>query len=68
VMLYIRFPLSLQNGEDMLHKRSIEISHETVRFWWTGSVRCSPPKLDRRVDRVLAYKPWLRYRRRLIPP
>lgn len=34
VMLYIRFPLSLRNVEDLLHERSVEISHETVRFWW----------------------------------
>jgi len=34
VMLYIRFPLSLRNVEDLLHERGIEISHETVRFWW----------------------------------
>ena len=33
-MLYIRFPLSLRNVEDLLHERGIEISHETVRFWW----------------------------------
>jgi hypothetical protein len=30
VMLYIRFPLSLRNVEDLLHERGIEISHETV--------------------------------------
>ena len=34
VMMYIRFRLSLRNVEDLLHKRGIEISHETVRFWW----------------------------------
>lgn len=34
VMLYVRFPLSLRNVEDLLHERSVEISHETVRFWW----------------------------------
>ena len=34
VMLYIRFPLSLRNVEDLLHERGVEISHETVRFWW----------------------------------
>jgi putative transposase len=34
VMLYIRFPLSLCNVEDLLHERGIEISHETVRYWW----------------------------------
>ena len=34
VMMYIRFPLSLRNIEDLLHERGIEISHEAVRFWW----------------------------------
>ena len=34
VMLYVRFPLSLRNVEDLLHERGIEISPETVRFWW----------------------------------
>jgi transposase-like protein len=34
VMLYIRFPLSLPNVEDLLHEQGIEISHETVRYWW----------------------------------
>ena len=35
VMMYIRFPLSLRNVEDLLHERGIDISHETVRFWWS---------------------------------
>ena len=34
VMMYIRFPLSLRNVEDLLHERGIDISHEAVRFWW----------------------------------
>jgi putative transposase len=34
VMMYIRFPLSLRNMEDLLHERGIDISHETVRYWW----------------------------------
>ena len=34
VMLYIRYPLSLRNVEDLLHERGIDVSHETVRFWW----------------------------------
>ena len=33
-MLYVRFPLSLRNVEDLLHERGIDESHETVRFWW----------------------------------
>jgi len=32
VMLYIRFPLSLRNVEDLLHERGIDVSHESVRF------------------------------------
>ena len=43
-MLYVRFPLSLRNVEDLLHERGIEVSHETVRFWWRGSGRCSRPR------------------------
>jgi len=34
VMIYVRYPLSLRNLEDLLHERGIDISHETVRFWW----------------------------------
>ena len=30
----MRFPLSLRNVEDLLHERGIEVSHETIRFWW----------------------------------
>src|ERR1700728_1259723 len=33
VMLYVRYPLSLRNVEDLLAERGIDISHETVRFW-----------------------------------
>jgi putative transposase len=33
-MMYVRYPLSLRNVEDLLAERGIDISHETVRFWW----------------------------------
>jgi len=33
VLMYIRFPLSLRNVEDLLHERGIDISYETVRTW-----------------------------------
>ena len=32
-MLYIRFPLSLRNVEDLLHERGIDVCHESVRLW-----------------------------------
>ena len=34
VMMYVRFPLSMRNVEDLLAEREIEICHETVRHWW----------------------------------
>lgn len=34
VTMYVRFPLSLRNVEDILHERGIDVSHESVRFWW----------------------------------
>jgi putative transposase len=34
VMLYVRFPPSLRTVEDLLHERGIDVSHETVRYWW----------------------------------
>ena len=43
VMMYVRYPLSLRNIEDLLAERGINISHETVRFWWTGLARLSGP-------------------------
>ena len=36
VMMYIRFPLSSRQVEDLLHERGIDISYETVclvRYW-----------------------------------
>ena len=34
VMLYVRYPRSLRNVEDLLAERGIDICHETVRLWW----------------------------------
>jgi transposase-like protein len=34
VLMYVRFPLSLRNVEDLLFERGIDICHETVRMWW----------------------------------
>jgi putative transposase len=35
VMMYVKYPLSLRNVEDLLFERCIDICHETVRLWWT---------------------------------
>ena len=59
VMMYFRFPLSLRNVEDLLHERGIEISHETVRFWWQrfGPMFAAEIR-QRRVDRMRGSRQW----------
>ena len=34
VLMHVKYPLSLRSVEDLLAERGIDISHETVRFWW----------------------------------
>ena len=34
VMMYIRYPLSLRQVEDIMFERGIDICHEPVRYWW----------------------------------
>ncbi|USG62427.1 IS6 family transposase [Sneathiella marina] len=34
VLMYVRYPLSLRQIEDLLHERGINVSYETVRTWW----------------------------------
>ncbi|MCA0928848.1 IS6 family transposase [Ruegeria profundi] len=59
VMLYVRFPLSLRNVEDLLHERGIDVSHETIRFWWNrfGPMFASEIR-RRRVQQLRAFSPW----------
>ena len=33
-MLYVRFPLSLRNAEDLLYERGVDVSYGSVRDWW----------------------------------
>ena len=59
VMLYIRFPLSLRNVEDLPQERGIEINHETVRFWWTRFGPMFAAEIRRRRDdRMRACRQW----------
>jgi putative transposase len=60
VMMYVRFPLSLRNVvEDLLHDRGIDISHETVRFWWNrfGPLFAAEIR-EKRVSQMRAYSNW----------
>ena len=42
MMMYVKYPLSLRNVEDLLFERGIDLCHETVRMWLNRSARCSP--------------------------
>lgn len=37
MLVYMRFPLSLRNVKDLLAERGVDLSHETIRFWWDRS-------------------------------
>lgn len=59
VMLYVRFPLSLRNVEDLPHECGIEVSHETVRFWWNRFGPMFAPEIRRnRVSRLRSHSTW----------
>ena len=59
VLLYVRFPLSLRNVEDLLHERGINISHETVRYWWNRFGPMFANKIrKKRVQQLRAYSNW----------
>jgi len=58
-MLYVRFPLSLRNVEDLLHERGIEIAHETVRFWWNRFGPMFASEIHkRRIQKLRSYSNW----------
>lgn len=59
VLMYVRFPLSLRNVEDLLFERGIDLCHETVRMWWNrfgpmfaGDIR------RQRISRMRGFRHW----------
>src|SRR5688572_2319386 len=59
VMMYVRFPLSLRNVEDLLAERGIDICHETVRFWWNRFGPLFAADIRRqRVSRMRGFRHW----------
>jgi putative transposase len=59
VMMYVRFPLSLRNVEDLLAERGIDICHETVRHWWNrfGPLFAADVR-SQRVSRMKGFRQW----------
>ena len=59
VMMYVKYPLSLRNVEDLLFERGIDICHETVRLWWNRFGPMFAAEIRRkRVDRMRAHTHW----------
>jgi putative transposase len=59
VMMYVRFPLSLRNVEDLLFERGVDISYETVRFWWNRFGPLFAADVRRhRVSRMRGFRHW----------
>ncbi len=62
VMMYVRFPLSLRNVEDLLFERGIDISHETVRYWWNRFEPLFASDIRwQRVSRMRGIRHWRRH-------
>ena len=58
-MMYVRFPLSLRNVEDLLFERGIDICHETVRHWWNRFAPLFACEIRRRrVSRMRGFRHW----------
>ena len=59
VMLYVRYPLSLRNVEDLLSERGVDICHETVCFWWNRFGPMFAANIRRqRVSRMRGIRHW----------
>ena len=59
VMMYVRFPLSLRNVEDLLFERGIDLCHETVRHWWNRFGPMFAGEIRRqRVSRMRGFRHW----------
>ena len=59
VMMYVRFPLSLRNVEDLLFERGIDICHETVRLWWNRFGPMFAADIRRqRISRMRGFRQW----------
>ena len=58
VMMYVRYPLSLRQVEDLLFERGIDICHETVRFWWNRFGPIFAAEIRKRRIRHQSFSNW----------
>jgi len=57
VLMYVRYPLSLRNVEDLLFERGIDICHEMVRLWWNRFGPTFAGEIRRSGSRICAPTP-----------
>ncbi len=58
VMMYVRYPLSLRQVEDLLFERDINICHETMRFWWNRFGPIFAAEIRKRRVQNHSYSQW----------
>ena len=59
VLMYVRFPLSLRNVEDLLFERGIDVCYETVRHWWNRFGPLFAADIRRqRISRMRGFRHW----------
>ena len=58
VMMYVRYPLSLRQVEDLLFERGMDICHETVRFWWNRFGSMFAAEIRKRRVQQRSYSNW----------
>ena len=50
VLMYVRFPLSQRNVEDLLSEGGIDMCHETVRMSWNWLLNLMQSSKNRQLD------------------
>lgn len=59
ILLYVKYPLSLRNVEDLLFERGIDVCHETVRLWWNRFSPALAAKIrKKRISHPKHYSNW----------
>ncbi|WP_432201147.1 IS6 family transposase [Erythrobacter sp. W53] len=59
VIMYVGYPLSLRNVEDLLAQHGIDICHETVRLWWNRFSPMFAADIKRqRISRMKSHTYW----------
>ena len=58
VLMYVGYPLSLRQVEDLLFERGFDICHETVRFWWNRFGPMFAAAIHKRRVQNRSYSTW----------